>query len=192
MTELWLVRHGQTDWNMEGRYQGQADMPLNAAGIAQAEAAAAQLAGGSFAALYSSDLQRALRTAEIIAARLGLPVRRDQRLREIHQGQWQGLLVTEIAARYAGEISRFHASPATARAPGGESVGEVAARLWSAADDYARAHPGGKVLVVSHGLALATLIARARGAPLEQVYTLIPENAAPVQIEWAAPENGKA
>ena len=184
MTQLWLVRHGQTDWNQQGRYQGQADMPLNEAGIRQAEEAAAQVAHLPISAIYTSDLVRARRTAEIIAARLGLPLQQDTRLREIHQGEWQGLLVSEIATRYASEISRFRASPMTARAPGGETVAEVADRLWSAADEIARRHAGQQVLVVSHGLALATLIARARRVPLEQVYTLIPENAVPHLVEW--------
>jgi broad specificity phosphatase PhoE len=189
MTGLWLVRHGQTDWNIQGRYQGQADMPLNEAGIIQAEDAAARLADLPIAAVYSSDLSRAKRTAEIVAARLGLPVEEDVRLREIHQGEWQGLLVSEIASRYASEVSRFRSSPTTARAPGGETVAEVAARLRAAADDISRANPGQQVLVVSHGLALATLIANARKVPLEQVYSLIPENAVPHRIDWPPGED---
>jgi alpha-ribazole phosphatase len=184
MTELWLVRHGQTDWNAEGRYQGQADMPLNAAGLCQAEAIADQLAGQTFAAIYSSDLRRAYRTAESIAARLSLPIRVDTRLREIHQGEWQGLHVSEIATRYASEVSQWHASPTTTRAPGGETVAEVAARVGAAADEIARLYRGERVLIVSHGLALSTLIARARGVPLERVYTLIPDNATAVVIDW--------
>lgn len=189
MTELWLLRHGQTDWNIQGRYQGQADMPLNEEGLRQAREAAARFNPGVFAAVYSSDLQRARRTAEIVAARLGLPVRLDARLREIHQGEWQGLLVSEIASRYEGGPSRWRGSPALAIAPGGESVEQVAARLRQAADEFAAAHPGKKVLLVGHGLALATLIARARMVPLEQVYALIPENAVPHVIEWP-PGNG--
>jgi alpha-ribazole phosphatase len=184
MTELWLVRHGQTDWNVEGRYNGQEDTPLNEVGVRQAEETAGKLAGESFTAVYASDLQRAYRTAEIITARLGLPIQTDTRLREIHQGEFQGMLVTEISERYAVVMQQWHANPATAHAPGGESVTQVAARLAAAADDIARAHPGERVLVVSHGMALATLIARARGIPLERAYTLIPENASPVVIEW--------
>ena len=96
MTEIWIVRHGQTDWNVEGRYQGQADRPLNAVGLAQAQQAAEQLRGRDFAAIYSSDLQRARVTAEIIAGQLGLPVQVDRRLREVNQGEWEGLLTADI------------------------------------------------------------------------------------------------
>lgn len=185
MTELWLVRHGQTDWNREGRYQGQADLPLNATGLAQARALAERLDGEHFDAIYASPLQRALRTAMILAARLGLEVRLDPRLREINQGEWQGMLVSDIAARYAGELAQREVDPLNVRAPGGESVPEVAVRMWAAADDIARAYPAGRVLVVSHGLALATLVARGRGIPLEQVYTLIPDNGAPQTVAWS-------
>ena len=87
-TRLWLIRHGETDWNVEGRWQGQTPHapPLNAAGRAQAEAVAGQLNGHVFDAIYSSDLLRAIQTAEIVAARLGLRVRVEPRLREVNQG----------------------------------------------------------------------------------------------------------
>jgi alpha-ribazole phosphatase len=184
MTELWLVRHGQTDWNQEGRYQGQADIPLNAAGIAQARELAQLLQGRSYQAIYASDLQRAQQTAQILADQVGLMVRLDARLREIDQGDWQGLLVSELAQRYNTEMSARLNNPLSARAPGGESVGEVARRVWAAADDIAAAHPSGSVLVVSHGLALATLIAKGRSIPLEQVYSLIPDNAKLSMVAW--------
>ncbi|MBI3763708.1 MAG: histidine phosphatase family protein, partial [Chloroflexi bacterium] len=111
MTRLWLIRHGETDWNVEGRWQGQTDPPLNESGRAQAEALAAQLAGIRIEAIYSSDLQRAHTTARIIARGLGLPVRLDARWREIDQGEWEGLLVTEVAARYPDELAARRSDP---------------------------------------------------------------------------------
>jgi broad specificity phosphatase PhoE len=186
MTELWLIRHGQTDWNLDGRYQGQSDVPLNAAGLAQANVFAASLDGRKFSALYSSDLLRAYQTAQVIAQRVGLAVQTDPRLREINQGDWQGRTVDEIRMIYneSKQAHRGLIDPATARAPGGESVLEVSQRMAQAADDIARAVPGGPVLVVSHGLALATLYCQARGIDLGQVYTYIAENTEAAVIEW--------
>ena len=184
MTELWLVRHGQTDWNVEGRYQGQADQPLNDVGFAQARALARELDGRHFDALYSSDLLRARQTAATIAQQLGLQVTVDRRLREINQGEWEGQLFTDIVRRYEDEIAARREDPVGSRPPGGESVAEVASRIWTAVDEIVLAHPGGRVLLVSHGLALATLMARARGASLAEVYSLIPDNASPQVITW--------
>jgi broad specificity phosphatase PhoE len=191
MTELWLVRHGQTDWNKEGRYQGQSDVPLNSDGIAQALKLADTLSSSHFDAIYSSDLKRAYKTAEILAGALNLPVNADARLREICQGEWEGLLVEEIARRFnAANGSKEENALAwetrshEMRAPGGESVAEVAARVALAANDIALLHSAQRVLVVSHGLALATLICQSRGFPLAEVYSHIPDNAHPAVIQW--------
>jgi broad specificity phosphatase PhoE len=186
MARLWLVRHGETDWNVEGRWQGQAAFapPLNAVGRAQTHALAAQLDGQSFEALYSSDLLRARETADIIAARLRLPVRLEPRLREVNLGRWEGMLGEDIARQYPAELLRREHDPLHARPPGGESVTQVAARVGAAVDDMARAHPAGLIVVVSHGLSLATLVCRARGLPLEQAYSVIPPHARPDVIEW--------
>ncbi len=186
MARLWLVRHGETDWNVEGRWQGQAAFapPLNAVGRAQTHALAAQLDGQSFEALYSSDLLRARETADIIAARLGLSVRLEPRLREINQGEWEGKLGSDVERLYPTEWAARERDPLNARPPGGESVTEVAARVWAAADDMAHAHPAGLIVVVSHGLSLATLVCRARGLPLGQAYSVIPPHARPEVIEW--------
>lgn len=186
MTQLIVVRHGETDWNRDGRYQGQADPPLNEQGRAQAGMLADELAGESFEAIYSSDLQRAVETARIIARRPGLPVSLDKRLREIDQGEWEGLPVDEIAARYPQLWAGRQHDALHTRPPGGETLSEVAARVWAAADDIARLHPGGRVLIVSHGLALATLLVRARGVPLERAYDYVPGNAQAEEIWWPA------
>ncbi len=191
-TELWLVRHGQTDWNIQGRYQGQSDIPLNESGLAQAQALseelrAEQAAGKHFTAIYSSDLERACRTAEIIAGPLGLPVRIDARLREINQGDWEGKNYRAIVAQYQDLLALREEDALQSRAPGGESTLEVAERVRAAADDIAAAHPGETVLVVSHGVALACLIAQANGQPLQNVYNMLPRNTHPVQIQWPVP-----
>lgn len=184
MTTLYLIRHGQTDWNLEGRYQGQADVPLNATGRAQAEALATQLQGRTFMALYTSDLQRARETADILARVVALPVQGEPRLREINQGEWEGQLVTAIKTRYTELWAQRTTDPANLRPPGGETVAEVAARMYAALDDIAYAHPNESVLIVSHGLALATVLCRVQNFPLAQAYQHIPENATPVDVSW--------
>lgn len=184
MTRFCLVRHGQTDWNVEGRYTGQSDIPLNAAGRQQARQLAGLLKGEPFAAVYASDLMRARETAEIIAGCLQLPVRTDPRLREINQGEWEGLHVDTIKARYAALWQQRASDPSSARAPAGETVGEVAERVSAALDEIARGCPEGSILIVAHGLSLATVLCRARNAPIQQVYQLIPDNTTPVWVTW--------
>lgn len=184
MTSLWLVRHGQTDWNLEGRYQGHADIPLNAEGLRQARQLAEKLSGEAFAAIYCSDLQRARVTAEIAAARLGLSVIPLAKLREINQGEWQGRYLAEVKAEFGEPDPVAGEQILNERAPGGESVAEVAVRMKQAADEIATAYPSGKVLVVTHGLALATLVCQARRIPLQQVYQHIPDNTVVSIVEW--------
>ncbi len=185
MTRLCLVRHGQTDWNLEGRYQGQSDVPLNENGRAQAHAIARELQDQPFTAIYTSDLQRAAETAEIIASAVNLPVTPDPRLREINQGEWEGQLVEIIKARYIELWQQRSVDPASIRAPGGETVTEVARRIHEALNDIVHVHPKGLVLIVSHGLALATIICEVRGVPIGQAYTVIPDNAKPLWVDFA-------
>jgi broad specificity phosphatase PhoE len=178
------VRHGQTDWNLAGRYQGQSDVPLNETGRQQAYSVAAQLAGGAFDALFSSDLHRALETATAIGAASGLPVVADARLREIGQGEWEGLLVEDIRQRYAAEWAQGKGNAGTVRPPGGESVEEVASRVYSALDEIALRYPDGRVVVVCHGLAIATVVCHVRGMPVSRAYDVIPPNAQPEHVTW--------
>jgi broad specificity phosphatase PhoE len=189
MTELWLVRHGETDWNREGLFQGHADIPLNETGLQQARATAdaLALAGKTFAALYSSPLSRARQTAEETARQLAMPLHLDERLREINQGEWTGKNYKMIRAQFGdpGKADGVHET-IHSRAPGGESVAEVAARLAAAASDIARQHPGQAVLIFSHGLALATLHCQASGIPLQDVYQYIPKNGAATVVHWDA------
>jgi broad specificity phosphatase PhoE len=183
MTYLYLIRHGETDWNVEGRWQGHADVPLNERGHQQAAQIAQDLAGAGLAAIYSSDLQRALDTARVLSATTGLPVQTDPRLREINQGEWQGLLAEEVEARYGEMLRRRRLNPLDAAPPGGETVKQVRDRVVSAIEAICRNHPFERVAVVSHGFALALVRVHYQGYPLPEVWKLIPSNDQWLELE---------
>jgi alpha-ribazole phosphatase len=183
MTCLILIRHGETDWNTEGRWQGQADVPLNETGWRQAQQIAHSLQSAGIAAIYSSDLQRARQTAQVLADSTGLPLHLDKRLREIHQGDWQGLLFSEIQKRYAQAYQDRRRDPLNFASPGGEPVAAVRERVLAAAQEIIRRHPNATVAVVSHGFVLAVLIAHLRGLPFDLVWDLIPGNGQWVVVE---------
>lgn len=184
MAEFWLVRHGQTDWNLEGRLQGQLDVPLNETGREQARQLAATLRGKRFDAIYCSDLQRARQTAEIIAQVVNLPIRLDKRLREISQGQFEGMLFSEVVMKFENALADRSRDPVYSRLPEGESVAEVAARVRDCIDEIACLASHEPVIVVSHGLALATILCQARPFPMETVYSHIQGNATAEVIQW--------
>jgi alpha-ribazole phosphatase len=176
VTRLILIRHGETDWNIEGRWQGQADVPLNERGREQALRIAQALSREKIAAVYSSDLCRARETAQVLAACLGQSVRLDRRLREIHQGEWQGLLVSEIEEKYAVEFQQRQTNPMSVAPPGGETARQVMERVRQAIEEIVRRHPEESVAVVSHGFAIACLLAHERNIPFQRIWELVPEN----------------
>ncbi len=184
MTELWLVRHGQTDWNLEGRLQGQLDVPLNETGLEQVRTLAEKLKTNKFDAIYSSDLMRARQTAGIISEALGLPVTYDCRLREISQGEVEGMLFSDVIQRFENALADRTRDPVNSRLPGGESVAELAARFLECVDEIASIKHDYPVLVVAHGLAIATMLCQARGYPMETVHSHIQENATAEIIQW--------
>lgn len=149
-TRVLVLRHGQSEWNATGRWQGRADTALDDVGRAQAAAAAEVL--GSFDSIWSSDLQRAMETAVIIAARLGIgPVLVDGRLAETDVGPWQGLTLTEIEVDWPGFVT------ARRRPPEAEPLEDVVVRVSECLADIAAQCPGGEVLVVSHAGVLRTM-----------------------------------
>ncbi len=158
MTTLLLARHGETDWNKEGRWQGWADPALNDTGRAQARTLAAELEATPFDAVWSSDLRRARETAEILAAPHRVPVLVDPDLREIDIGSWSGLTRAEIADRFPDGIR-----------PDGETREQHAARVLAAVERIARAHPAERVLVVTHGGTLRTLHGHTSDEPYHPV-----------------------
>ena len=145
---LLFVRHAESTWNAAGRWQGWGDPPLSERGRTQAEALARSLEGAAADAIVTSDLVRAVETARILGAALGLDPVPDPRLRERDLGRWSGLTEAEITARHAAELARFRARDPELRPGGGESRIEFAARVAPALAELGRA--GGLVIVVTH------------------------------------------
>lgn len=171
-TTLVLIRHGETDWNVEGRYQGQADPPLNARGLAQARRLAEELRDAGLDVLYSSPLRRAAETAEILASALNLPLHLEPRLMEINQGAWQGRLRGDIAARYPETFRRWQTEPWRVTPPGGESLAQVQARVYSAVEDIVARHKGQRIGLVTHRVPIALIKARYQNLDPDTVRTL--------------------
>lgn len=164
MAELLIVRHGQSEWNAVGKWQGWADPPLTAAGEAQARAAAPELAGLGLQAVAASDLQRAQRTASILADALGLgPVHIDEGLRERNVGDFTGLTREEIDARWPGMLAEWRTGRVQ-QAPNGEGP-EFLERVLAALDRLADRFAGQKVLVVAHGGLIRTVHRHLGGEP---------------------------
>lgn len=154
MTQLYLVRHGETDWNLQRRIQGSTDIPLNATGREQAATTGRLLARRQWDAIVSSPLSRAFETASIIAAATGLPAPTTvPELVERNYGEAEGLTDEQIEKRFGG---RFHSGPSMIA--GQESREEVTARVLPALMAIADAHPGERVIVVSHGGVIRTVL----------------------------------
>jgi broad specificity phosphatase PhoE len=161
VTTILLARHGETDWNRQGRFQGHADPPLNETGRAQAAELAAELEGVELAAVYSSPLGRALETAQVVAAEHGLePVAVDA-LREVNVGSWEGLTRAEVEARFPEQLARW--LDYDQGWEDGESYEEMGRRVVAALLELAAAHEDERILAVTHGGPIRAAFAFADG-----------------------------
>lgn len=165
---LILIRHGETIWNQQGRWQGHLDSDLTPVGRQQAEALGACLAAAGFDILYSSDLGRACHTAEAIAARTGRPIIAAPGLRERALGVFQGLTTSEIRARFPLEYEQFQARDPDHVVPEGESLRAKHERAVRTLERIAASHAGQRVVVVTHGGVLDSAFRHALGLPLTQ------------------------
>jgi broad specificity phosphatase PhoE len=157
---LIVWRHGETDHNASGIWQGQLDTPLSDKGREQALKAAAALESYSPSVILSSDLQRAADTARSLASRVGLQVRFDERLREIHAGMWQGMTAGDVAEQFPVEQAALMAGEDIQRGGHGESMGQVAGRTRAAVDELlADLGPGDCAVIATHGVAGRTVVA---------------------------------
>lgn len=166
-TDLFLIRHGETDWNRALRFQGQTDVALNAAGLAQAARLADRMAGETVDLAFTSDLMRARQTAVPPAKRLGLVAAPDAGLREQAFGTAEGLTGTEIRARMPDAWDRWLAFRADHALPGGESTRQFHERTVGALRRIAAAHAGRTLMVVTHGGVLDMVFRTARALSLD-------------------------
>lgn len=165
---VFLVRHAETEWNKEQRFQGHLNVPLSSVGCRQAEALGDWLGSLAlpFAALYISDLGRAVQTAQAVGISTGLSPVAEPALREIHCGEWQGMLASEIATRYPEQLNAWRTVVDSYAMPGGESLVEVQARIYHFYTEAASRHAGQVIILVTHGAALTALVAAITKADL--------------------------
>lgn len=160
MLELWLIRHGETDWNAQRRWQGQSDVPLNALGRQQAQALAKRLSKQRFDAVHSSDLSRAYETAQLVFPHYTITP--EPRLRELNFGSFEGKTWEELQEAEAAMLRRWREDPYACQPPGGEQFGQVVERTkaW-----YLELPPSGKIAAVAHGGTIRALTYAITGTP---------------------------
>lgn len=160
MKYVYVIRHGQTEWNAEGRWQGQLDVPLSAEGRSQARALAHHLADKGLSAVYASDLMRAAETGRILAEAARTPLYLDNRLRELNLGVFQGLTHAEIRERYAADEHQMQTSYLDHVVPRGESRRAMQKRMYEAWQEIVVQMDAQPVALVSHGGAIRILLLR--------------------------------
>ncbi len=171
---VYVVRHGRTAWNADGRFRGRCDVPLDERGLAEAARAAARLARErpALALLATSPLRRAAQTAEVIAAACGVEPVVHPGLIDLDHGAWTGLRPVEAEARDPEAFARFRETPLEARPPGGEDLRSVLARILGALDELMAERPGAPVAVVSHEVPIRLVLGHLLGTPDGTIWRL--------------------
>ncbi|HEX6446763.1 MAG TPA: histidine phosphatase family protein [Streptosporangiales bacterium] len=174
MTELVLVRHGETVWHAENRYAGSSDVSLTDEGVAQAARLGEWARTAGLTALWCSPASRAMRTAEPVSETTGLVPEVDPRLRELDFGKGEGRTVAELAADFPAAVEAFRRDPVTGHLPGGEDPHAAVERAVECVRDIAAAEPAGRVLVVAHSTLLRLVLCRLLGIPLRDYRRVFP------------------
>lgn len=165
--QIVLLRHGATDWNLQGRCQGSSDRRLSEVGIRQAEQIAGHLSSETVHAVYSSSLQRARHTAQLVSRPHKLPVLIEDDVRELDHGELEGLTFSEIKEKYSEFLVRWRTTPGELQIPGGERLVDVAHRAWQGLTRIAQRHQtDDTVIVVSHNFPILAVVCQLTGTPL--------------------------
>ena len=176
MTRIILIRHGETTWNIEGRYQGQEDTPLSPRGLEQGHLLAEGLRNIPLDLCISSPLQRSFQTCKFCADLHDLEVQADTRLLEINHGAWEGVLAGDIAATYPLEFEQWHSQPHLVQMPGGENLEDVRIRVRAAFDDYVAKYPDKTILVAAHDAVNKAIICDILGLGMEHFWQVKQDN----------------
>lgn len=187
MVRIILVRHGETTWNIEGRYQGQEDTPLSPRGLEQGRLLARGLQDIPLDICISSPLQRSYQTCKFCADLHQLPVMTDVRLTEINHGDWEGVLAPDIAKRYPVEFAQWHTAPHLVQMPGadGECLEDVRRRVRAAFDEYAQKYDGKTILVAAHDAVNKAIICDLLGLGMEHFWQIKQNNTCINVLEYA-------
>jgi phosphoserine phosphatase len=165
--QIVLLRHGATDWNLQGRCQGSSDRRLTEVGLRQAEQIAIQLGNETIHAIYSSSLERARQTAALVSRPHNLPVMIEDDVRELDHGELEGLTFNEIKAKFSEFLTVWRTAPAELQIPGGERLADVAERAWRALTRIVQRHETDQtVVVVSHNFPILGVVCRVTGTDL--------------------------
>ena len=167
MGKLYIVRHGETVWNREGRIQGHTDVALSERGLEQARLLAKRLNTVPFDAAYASDLRRAYETAAVVLEDRGVPIHPTPRLREYHKGRFEGMTEAELRALYPNEYPGYVSKDLDYAPKGGESTREVSARMAAVINEIKENHLSDNVLVVGHGGSLRAAMMSLLGMSLD-------------------------
>ena len=182
---LIIIRHGESEWNRIGRYQGQADAPLSELGLRQAEALAQRLRNERFDAIFTSPLQRAAKTAAAVARHHpAVPFAAEPALLEIDHGAWQGLMLDDVKERFGDGLREWRMHPTRAQMPGGESFSNILKRVLDFKDRLLLEFPEQSVLVSTHDVVVKILVADALGMNMDRINRIWVTNASISVVEY--------
>ena len=184
MTEIIIIRHGETEWNKTGRFQGHSDVPLSAEGRTQAAALGKNLAVDHVDMIYASDLTRAMETAAPLAQRFGLEVISDPQLRELNFGAWEGRNFNDVNAENPNAMKNFYTDPEQADIPESEPFPEFQRRIAGRVREIVAQERGKRIVIVSHGASIRILLADLLSMPIRSIWHLSQLNTAVNKIRF--------
>lgn len=184
MTEIIIIRHGETEWNKTGRFQGHSDVPLSAEGRAQAAMLGENLAVDHVDMIYASDLTRAMETAAPLAQRFGLEVISDPQLRELNFGAWEGRNFNDVNAENPNAMKNFYTDPEQADIPESEPFPEFQRRIAGRVREIVAQERGKRIVIVSHGASIRILLADILSMPIRSIWHLSQLNTAVNKIRF--------